>query len=328
MNRFRILTVISLVLLLCSPNLLASGILIWDSGSNPDVYEYQIVLERIGYSTIITQDLVAYVEEHGLEDIEAIFAILVYGNWELPGEEASILMDFLDSGGGVYIDGQICWPEILLSEYLHVGCTTCESWRFKTFRGVVGTFMEGLRYGFPDSVWSSTIEPFDGGAEVIFEDEVLCGCVTSATTDPDIKAVFSTQPVMRVVADDPPNTREEMLRRIAEWLGVVLEVETHPPNQTVPEILSLNNNFPNPFNSSTSIPLHVHSGQPLPVSLKIFNLAGRLVRTLSTGAFSSGDHILTWDGRDESGAEVSSGIYFCKLTSLDHQSILRMTLLR
>jgi len=328
MKRLRIFALTSLFLLLCSPHVEASGILIWDPGSNPDVYEYQIVLERIGYSTIITQDLVAYVEEYGLEDIEAIFAILVYGNWELPEEEASILMDFLDSGGGVYIDGTICWPLKLLFEYLHVGCTTCEPWRFKTFRGVVGTFMEGLRYGFPDSVWSSTIEPFDGGAEVIFEDEVLCGCVTSATTDPDIKAVFSTQPIMQVVEDEPPNTKEEMLRRIAEWLGVFLGAEEDRPERNLPEVTSIKNNFPNPFNSSTSIQFHVRADQPRPISLKIYNLAGQLVRTVTTQRFSSGDYTLSWDGKDEAGGDISSGIYFCKLTSLDHQSVLRMTLLR
>jgi len=328
MKPLRILTLISLILLLCCPHLRASGILIWDQGSNPDVFEYQNLLEKIGYSTIITQDLVAYVEEYGLEDIEAIFAILVYGNWELPEEEASILMDFLDSGGGVYIDGRICWPVKLLFEYLHVGCTTCDSWRFKTFRGVVGTFMEGLRYGFPDSVWSSTIEPFDGGAEVIFEDDVLCGCVTSATTNPDIKAVVSTQPVMRVVEDEPPNTKEEMLRRIAEWLGVFLGAEEEEPERNLPRVTGLKNNFPNPFNSSTSIQFHVRADQPRPISLKIYNLAGQLVRTVTTQRFSSGDYTLSWDGKGEAGGDVSSGIYFCKLTSLDHQSVLRMTLLR
>ncbi len=328
MKRLRIFALVSLFLLLCSPHVEASGILIWDYGSNPDVFEYQNLLEKIGYSTVITQDLVAYVEEYGLEDIEAIFAILVYGNWELPEEEASILMDFLDSGGGVYIDGTICWPLKLLFEYLHVGCTTCEPWRFKTFRGVVGTFMEGLRYGFPDSVWSSTIEPDYIGAEVIFEDDVLCGCVTSATTNPDIKAVVSTQPVMRVVNDDPPNTKEEMLRRIAEWLGVFLGAEEEEPESNLPEVTSLKNNFPNPFNSSTSIQFQVRADQPLPISLRIYNLAGQLVRTVTAQRFSSGDYTLSWDGKDQAGGALSSGIYFCKLTCLDLQSVLRMTLLR
>ena len=328
MKRLGILTTIPLILLFCCPPLGASGILIWDYGSNPDVFEYQNLLERIGYSTIITQDLVAYVEEYGLEDIEAIFAILVYGNWELPEQEASILMDFLDSGGGVYIDGTICWPLKLLFEYLHVGCTTCEPWRFKAYRGVVGTFMEGLRYGFPDSVWSSSMEPFDGGAEVIFEDEVMCGCVTSATTNPHIKAVVSSQPVMQVVDDDPPNTKAEMLRRIAEWLGVFLGAEEEEPERNLPEVTGLKNNFPNPFNSSTSIQFHVRADQPLPISLRIYNLAGQLVRTVTAQRFSSGDYTLSWDGKDEAGGALSTGICFCKLTCLDHQSVLRMTLLR
>jgi len=188
--------------------------------------------------------------------------------------------------------------------------------------------MVGLRYGFPVSVWSSTIGPFDGGEVVIFEDEVMCSCVTSATTDPDIKAVFSTQPLMQVVDDDPPNTKEEMLRRIAEWLGVFLGAEEEEPESNLPEVTSLKNNFPNPFNSSTSIQFQVRADQPLPISLRIYNLAGQLVRTVTTQRFSSGDYTLSWDGKDEAGRALSSGIYFCKLTCLDLQSVLRMTLLR
>jgi hypothetical protein len=328
MNPLRILTLISLILLLCCPHLRASGILIWDPGSNPDVYEYQIVLERIGYSTIITQDLVEYVHQHGLEGVGAIFTILSYGLWEIPEEEAGILMDFMDLGGGVYIEGRFFWHERLLDEYLHIAWTTCDSWPFLSFHGVVGTFMEELRYSFPDSVWSSTMEPDYIGAETIFEDDVMCGCVASATTNPDIKAVVSSQPVMQVVPGDPPSTKEEMLQRIAEWLGVFLGAEGEEPKSSLPEVTGLKNNFPNPFNSSTSIQFQVRTSQPLPISLKIYNLAGQLVRTVAAQHFSSGDYTLSWDGKGEAGGELSSGIYFCKLTSPDHQSVLRMTLLR
>jgi hypothetical protein len=328
MKRLRVFALISLFLLLFSPNLTASGILIWDPHSSPDVYEYQNVLEGIGYSTIITDDLVTYVHQHGLDDIDAIFAILAYDLLEFPEAEAEILIDFLNLGGGVYIEGRYFYHERLNQQYLHVDWTTCEPWKFKSFRGVVGTFMHGLYYSFPDTVWSSTMEPFDGGAEVIFEDDVLCGCVTSATTNPDIKAVVSSQPVMRVVEDEPPNTKEEILRRIAEWLGVFLGAEEEEPERNLPRVTRLTNNFPNPFNSSTSIQFHVRADQPRPISLKIYNLAGQLVRTVTTQRFSSGDYTLSWDGKGEAGGDVSSGIYFCKLTSLDHQSVLRMTLLR
>jgi len=302
--------------------------LIWDPGSNPDVYEYQTLLEGIGYSTIITDDLVTYVHQHGLDDIDAIFAILAYDLLEFPEAEAEILIDFLNLGGGVYIEGRYFYHERLNQQYLHVDWTTCEPWKFKSFRGVVGTFMHGLYYSFPDTVWSSSMEPDYIGAETIFEDDVMCGCVTSATTNPDIKAVVSSQPVMQVVPGDPPNTKEEMLRRIAEWLGVFLGAEEEEPEGNLPEVTGLKNNFPNPFNSSTSIQFHVHADQPLPISLRIYNLAGKLVRTVAAQRFSSGDYTLSWDGKGEAGGELSSGIYFCKLTSPDHQSVLRMTLLR
>jgi hypothetical protein len=327
MKPLRVLTVVAAVLFLCSPQLRGSEILIWDPDSNPDVFEYQDLLEKLGHSTIITRDLYAYSQEYGLDDIGAIFAILAYGTWEVPEDGASILMDFLDTGRGVYIEGTFCWPHKLMLEYLQTACTTCEPWRFKTFTGVTGTFMEGLHYGFPDSIWSSTIEPY-GRAEVIFEDDVMCGCVTAATIDPDLKAVHSTRPVMRVVDGDPPNTKREMLRRITVWFGLSLDAGDDPPTGSLPERVTLTGNFPNPFNSSTSIRFEVPSGPPIELSLRIYNVAGQLVRTLADGEFSSGSYNLSWDGRDKSGEGVATGIYFCSLFSPEGQSTLRISLLR
>ena len=51
------------------------------------------------------------------------------------------------------------------------------------------------------------------------------------------------------------------------------------------------------------------------MSLKIYDAAGRLVRTLAEGPEGVGDHSVSWDGRDDSGAAMSSGVYFYRLST-------------
>jgi len=72
---------------------------------------------------------------------------------------------------------------------------------------------------------------------------------------------------------------------------------------------------PNPFSQSTVISFQLVKDEN--VSLKIFDVEGRLIRTLAQGTMSKGTHELTWDARDENGSMVHAGIYFLKIQSTD-----------
>ncbi len=71
-------------------------------------------------------------------------------------------------------------------------------------------------------------------------------------------------------------------------------------------------NYPNPFNPSTAIRYTVPSPGGV-VSLKIYDLGGRLIRTLVSDIKRGGDHVVVWNGRNDGGREVGSGIYFYRL---------------
>lgn len=89
----------------------------------------------------------------------------------------------------------------------------------------------------------------------------------------------------------------------------------------------LGQNYPNPFNASTSIKYTLP--QKAHVKIDIYNIQGQLVRTLSKGEESSGTHIAVWDGKDNIGKNVSSGVYFFQLkTPTGVQEIRKMLLLR
>lgn len=83
-------------------------------------------------------------------------------------------------------------------------------------------------------------------------------------------------------------------------------------DDNLPKSFRLEQNFPNPFNASTTITYEL--AYPEKATLTIYNLTGRKIRTLSEGRKSAGQHRLVWDGKDENGDTVSSGIYLYRLT--------------
>jgi hypothetical protein len=96
---------------------------------------------------------------------------------------------------------------------------------------------------------------------------------------------------------------------------------------------SLGHNYPNPFNPSTTIPFKVGSlkfgvGSHLLTSLRIYNILGQLVRELVNYEKLPGNYQVIWDGKDQRGNLVSSGIYFYQLRAGDYQETKKMGLLR
>lgn len=89
---------------------------------------------------------------------------------------------------------------------------------------------------------------------------------------------------------------------------------------------SLAQNNPNPFNPSTTISFTVvEKGN---VTLNVYDANGRLVRALANGVRDAGTHQLTWDGRDNAGATVGSGVYFYRLTAGKYSESKKMVLLK
>jgi len=78
-----------------------------------------------------------------------------------------------------------------------------------------------------------------------------------------------------------------------------------------PEEYKLCNNYPNPFNPRTTIPFELVDD--VKVKISIFDIQGRLVKTLVNGNYSKGYHSVYWEGIDQNGSSVSSGIYFYRL---------------
>jgi hypothetical protein len=101
-------------------------------------------------------------------------------------------------------------------------------------------------------------------------------------------------------------------------------VEDHA--STPPMTTELAQNYPNPFNPETTIRFHLNESQK--IRLLIFDLTGKLVRTLAEGKFPAGEQTISWDGRDQQGQWVASGVYFYELLTDNKVERKKMTLLR
>jgi len=130
------------------------------------------------------------------------------------------------------------------------------------------------------------------------------------------------------IRDDRPQgipDRADHLRDIIEYLQNIVD-EPVPVTPTDRYTNNLYQNYPNPFNPSTTIKYSVK--EKAHVSLKIYNVAGQLVRTLVDSDMNAGAYAETWNGRSNSGNPVSSGVYFYKLVTKNFSMTKKMVLLK
>ena len=114
--------------------------------------------------------------------------------------------------------------------------------------------------------------------------------------------------------------------QVTDRAGNQASAERATRRPVVPGAFSLGQNFPNPFNPSTTIPFVLPAAAR--VRLEIFSASGQRVRQLPDQALSPGFHELVWDARDNLGRSVSSGIYLYRLQLGDRAETRKMTLLR
>ena len=96
----------------------------------------------------------------------------------------------------------------------------------------------------------------------------------------------------------------------------------------LPKQFALQQNYPNPFNPSTVIEFSVPEGHTGPVSLRIFNLLGQMVRDVAAGNLQPGLHREIWNGTDDAGHRLASGLYFYQLKAGSYVATRKLMLMK
>ncbi|MCK4409487.1 MAG: T9SS type A sorting domain-containing protein, partial [Candidatus Eisenbacteria sp.] len=94
----------------------------------------------------------------------------------------------------------------------------------------------------------------------------------------------------------------------------------------VASIFALRPGYPNPFAADTRLQLTLPA--PERVVARVYNPAGRLVKTLIDSPLPAGEHVVPWNGTDERGNHVASGVYFVKLEAGADHALRKVVLLR
>jgi len=104
------------------------------------------------------------------------------------------------------------------------------------------------------------------------------------------------------------------------------ETVSTPGDPSSPTAFAMHSARPNPFRSATVIAFEIPSSAA--VELTIFDVSGRRVRELVTQVYGPGRHLVPWDGADQTGCSVPSGIYFVRMTAGDFSSSQRLVAIR
>jgi subtilisin family serine protease len=163
--------------------------------------------------------------------------------------------------------------------------------------------------------------------------EVVGGTETT-TTNPSGQYELSLPAETYTLRFTHPNYVEHQAEVIVTAAQItILDVALNPasaaiddPAAAAPARFGLAQNQPNPFNPSTTIGFSLGEGGQ--VSLLVFDVSGRLVRTLANGPLAAGAHAVSWDGRDDHGQAAPSGIYLYRLTANGETTTRRMTMLK
>jgi len=195
---------------------------------------------------------------------------------------------------------------------------------------VSGSLLDGEMMSVSDGGYTLTVRNLRTGTVVATEQIGNSGYFTAAWADLSRKAVIAAGDRLEVTVMDAggdvvsgpfthkvgPDEIRDAVASIRLRLGEII------PARSV-----LLQNYPNPFNPETWIPYHLKNADS--VSIRIYSNAGQLIRTLDVGyrdagVYASRSKAAYWDGRNEAGEEVASGIYFYSITAGDFSAARKM----
>lgn len=170
---------------------------------------------------------------------------------------------------------------------------------------------------YPYQIYNNPASPFDTGTQV------YSGSFAWTEAEFDLSAYSGAVRFRFVFGSDAYVGGEG-------WYVDDVHLESEPTSTSdlisIPVVLTMDQNFPNPFNPNTSISFSLPKTQA--VKLNVYNLKGQLVKKLLDADLPAGKTMISWDGTDDNGNTVSSGIYSYRLQSGGEHITRKMMLMK
>ncbi len=247
--------------------------------------------------------------------------------------EQQVIKNYLEQGGNLFICGSEIGSDLVTngsesdsmfySDYLKANLVS-DSATSLIIKGVDGTIFSGLVAEIvppegtvlsPDVIGANGSEPIlsfiDGGVAAVHY---------QGTRDANI--VYFTFP-LELISD--ANTRRILLERVFELFGVSTNIIALKSDGFV-KSFTLSDNYPNPFNPETKIRFQLSASDK--VVLDIISIDGRHIKTIYNQKLDAGAYIVSWNGTDDAGRNVSSGVYIYRLHTSRLQQAKKMMLIR
>lgn len=186
------------------------------------------------------------------------------------------------------------------------------------------SYTPGTAYGPAAPVWSYTASGFYsahlGGNQRLPNGNTML----AESTDRKLHEINSAGTVLWTYS--PGSEVVRVLKYPTTYSGIITGISNNSVNN-IPGKFELSQNFPNPFNPSTGIKYQIPVNSN--VSLVIYDILGNEIKSLVNDVRqNSGNYEVMWDGTNEAGTSVSSGIYFYKLSTPDFSKSMKMLLVK
>ncbi len=312
-------------------------VLIVDSNLNPFVGLYKTALDSLQISNGIWDISLAKLTP----EIASEFDNLIWSVNKVPplfdSQDKTTISQFLDSGNkNLFLSGLDVVSDIGFSESLNYDLNFVNNYLHANFvefspelqelSGIVGTIMEGLTLNLAGGDGSNNpgyltgIEPFGASSVSLFSFPYNYKAAVSAQHGTS-KVVFFAFDYDSI---NNASSRLSVMQKIMEYFNVLVDV--NDPNTPMLSKSQLNTIYPNPFNPVTTISYTVAKAGE--TELSVYNIKGQKVKTLLSQNSTAGNYKVTWKGETDAGKQVSSGVYFVKMHTVDSQSMKKIVLMK
>jgi hypothetical protein len=282
------------------------------------------LLEELGYTgtystTLTTENLGMY---------RAIFVCVgIYSNnyvISTGNPEASALVDYVNSGGNLYLEGGDVW----YYDPLGSGYNFCPLFGIQAVSdgssdcgpvaGEVGTFTQDMIFQYAgENSWIDHINP-TGTGFLIFHDtnnNYNCGVANDVATYKTVGLSFELGGLVDAGAG---NTRQDLLDSIMNFFEITTQVEEVTKLDVQAPLLRLS---PNPYRTTTTIRYSILDSRYSTENpaIKIYDASGRLVKFIDlASSIQNQESTISWNGDDNAGRKLPAGVYFVQLQTETH----------